>query len=971
MRKVMRKRKNIEKKKVLSLILGFVLCLSVVHEPIYTKAAENVHSHCHCGKHTVGGRCPFSSSSYVIWEAIKDTDGNGKISAEELQTQIQNAQGKSCFYLTADAELASTYVVAADKNLYLCLNGHSLTGTMSDGPVIQVAGTLILTDCSGAGTGKVTHEAGKTGSGIYCTATGRLDMYGGSITGNEATNGGGVCCEGKFYMYGGKITDNKATGNGGGVYLAKDGDVVPTIELNGGEISGNTATDGGGVYNKDLMFTINGTKVSKNKATNGGGICLGSSILSICSLKSGEISGNEATGNGGGVYGDSPFETHGGSITGNHADGQGGGVALSKVCYLDGSIKISGNTAGTDASAKDSNLCFLSSFEDLWCVSVQDDFCGEVSLTVADGATLTKSVVSWQTGAPSGTIKMDSGTGSIDETGNVVDHAHIMGAAGKCIVSTCEKELVASVTPSGGSPVYYTALSSAINAAGAGETVTVLSDAALPNNYKITKGITLDLNGKTVTVNGTNGTLYVLAENVTIQDGNAVSGSTTTGSTTTGGTIKDTEGTLIKVSVGDWNGNSGGLTVEGGTLGNIEIMSGSSFALTGGRIGELGFYYNAGTVKLSGGVLSGIGNWTSGGIKVENFLQTGYALKKTVSGTGSYLGVSERKAVNLTALTGDDYYEVVPAPLTDVTADVTAAEVTYGASSSPTVTVNATQGTASSGKNITYQWFVDGTEESGQTGSSYTFSSTHSVKLSDGTEQPYTVKCEVSCDGYTLEVEKKITVKKASSTAAAGVTDYTYGTTTPSVPEIIDGKNQTVRAGAGSTLSFRSSASFADFIRVELDGVTVHESNYTKREGSTIITLNADFVARIPAGTHQIGIVSGGGTALTTFEVIGQAAVGKKTEIETETETEIETETETENETENTTGTENGALTQNEVTSVTTSGDTDTTEESTTNESKTGNIAPLLWVIALLLCGCGAYVVIRVVGKKRRMINER
>lgn len=55
MRRVMRKRKNIEKKKVLSLILGFVLCLSVVHEPIYTKAAENVHSHCYCGKHTVGG----------------------------------------------------------------------------------------------------------------------------------------------------------------------------------------------------------------------------------------------------------------------------------------------------------------------------------------------------------------------------------------------------------------------------------------------------------------------------------------------------------------------------------------------------------------------------------------------------------------------------------------------------------------------------------------------------------------------------------------------------------------------------------------------------------------------------------------------------------------------------------------------------------------------------------------------------
>lgn len=141
-----------------------------------------------------------------------DTDGNGKISADELQTQIQNAQGKSYFYLTADVELASTYVVAADKNLCLCLNGHSLTGTMSDGPVIQVAGQLILTDCSEAETGKVTHEAGKTGSGIYCTADGQIHMYGGSITGNSATGqGGGVALSKVCYLDGSiKISGNTA-----------------------------------------------------------------------------------------------------------------------------------------------------------------------------------------------------------------------------------------------------------------------------------------------------------------------------------------------------------------------------------------------------------------------------------------------------------------------------------------------------------------------------------------------------------------------------------------------------------------------------------------------------------------------------------------------------------------------------------------------------------------------------------------
>lgn len=148
---------------------------------------------------------------------------------------------------------------------------------------------------------------------------------------------------------------------------------------------------------------------------------------------------------------------------------------------------------------------------------------------------------------------------------------------------------------------------------------------------------------------------------------------------------------------------------------------------------------------------------------------------------------------------------------------------------------------------------------------------------------------------------------------AQGTTAVTQeATVTPMLaPEIIDGQNQTVTAGAGSTLTFRSNAAFADFIRVELDGETVDEGNYTKREGSTIITLNAEFVAGIPAGTHQLGIVSRGGTAVASFEVTVQAADGGET------------------------------------------------------SPKTGDTTPFMWVIAILLCGCGVYVISRSVGRKQ------
>ena len=80
-------------------------------------------------------------------------------------------------------------------------------------------------------------------------------------------------------------------------------------------------------------------------------------------------------------------------------------------------------------------------------------------------------------------------------------------------------------------------------------------------------------------------------------------------------------------------------------------------------------------------------------------------------------------------------------------------------------------------------------------------------------------------------------------------------------PVIIDGDSAAVAEGEKVTMSFRSDAAFSDFIRVELDGEILDEKNYTKKEGSTIIILNADFVATLPAGEHTLSIVSGGESA--------------------------------------------------------------------------------------------------------------
>ena len=98
-------------------------------------------------------------------------------------------------------------------------------------------------------------------------------------------------------------------------------------------------------------------------------------------------------------------------------------------------------------------------------------------------------------------------------------------------------------------------------------------------------------------------------------------------------------------------------------------------------------------------------------------------------------------------------------------------------------------------------------------------------------------------------------------------------TVTPKLPpKITAGDGATVTQGEKKELSFTSDASFADFLRVELDGTTLEEKNYTKREGSTIITLNRDFVATLSVGEHTLAIVSKSGTATAKFTVKAKPA---------------------------------------------------------------------------------------------------
>jgi predicted outer membrane repeat protein len=95
---------------------------------------------------------------------------------------------------------------------------------------------------------RITGNSSDSNSGSAVYVRGTFTMNGGEISGNTAVEGGGVSLAGSslgtFIMNGGKISSNTAAYNGGGVYIS-----LGAFIMNGGEISGNTAKNyGGGVY---------------------------------------------------------------------------------------------------------------------------------------------------------------------------------------------------------------------------------------------------------------------------------------------------------------------------------------------------------------------------------------------------------------------------------------------------------------------------------------------------------------------------------------------------------------------------------------------------------------------------------------------------------------------------------------------------------------------------------------------------
>lgn len=293
-----------------------------------------------------GGTFDSDVTGFVYTGLQPDANGDGTFTVTKLTdvyvsgTGSDDNSGTNTGNAIKSLDLAQK-LVAEDGKIYIC-------GTVTVDSDLTLAGVTI------------ERVEGFTGTMITVSGTdAKLTLSGVTIDGKN-----NAASDYKYLLNvvngvlnieeGSKLTNNNATA----VYVGASG----TLNMNGGEISGNNASSasamGGALLNYGTA-NLNGGEIKNNSAPWGGGImALGGSTTVIDGAS---VSGNTATAYGGGglyLYGDGgalTFEMKSGAISGNTAiNGSGAGIyAFQRTS--DVTLRISGGIIKDNASDPESS----------------------------------------------------------------------------------------------------------------------------------------------------------------------------------------------------------------------------------------------------------------------------------------------------------------------------------------------------------------------------------------------------------------------------------------------------------------------------------------------------------------------------------------------------------------------------------------------------------------------------------------
>lgn len=242
-------------------------------------------------------------------EALKYTmyaRGNLNISDSSCDPTAENVQWGSIVG-SSNPQAGGSALYAASTSKVFLYSGEIRSGAQEDtvaGP-LAVGGTFHL--CGGQVVG---YKTSSNGGAIVINDSGNLTIWGGTVVGGEAKNGGAIAVSDKdgkkpkiTIRTKGVVTGGTATSDGGNIYLTK----YATLEVKEGGIIQNgsaAASTGGNVYANAGTVKVTGGTIANGQATYGGNIGVSTDNLTVQGLieiTSGTISGGSAK-NGGNIH---------------------------------------------------------------------------------------------------------------------------------------------------------------------------------------------------------------------------------------------------------------------------------------------------------------------------------------------------------------------------------------------------------------------------------------------------------------------------------------------------------------------------------------------------------------------------------------------------------------------------------------------------------------------------------------------
>ena len=233
------------------------------------------------------------------------------------------------------------------------------------GGTTTISGDAVIGSATYEGT---TYTSKATYGAVIHLNSGALNINGGVINGDAATNGGAVCVYGStLTVNGGTIYAGNASDNGGAIALVKSG---TKLVMNGGTIDarGKSANHGAAIGSNAGEVIINDGVIYGGTSTGSGGSAISGIYSAKVTINGGTIVGGthksttrDRVGDGGAAVRifDSTFTMAGGTISGGTIDSSMQNASGSVMITGNSTATISGNsviTGGIGADGKVSNL---------------------------------------------------------------------------------------------------------------------------------------------------------------------------------------------------------------------------------------------------------------------------------------------------------------------------------------------------------------------------------------------------------------------------------------------------------------------------------------------------------------------------------------------------------------------------------------------------------------------------------------